>query len=686
MSQPFRDRIRAALSDENLQIVLDNFAARQKAHRDEAITNLSDPIETLQRQAHILRAHTIAHLDQYLSQFTAKLEQNGLHVHIAKDAAQALVIAQEIIRAAAKNGIIRSETPLIAKSKTMVSQEIGFNAAMQAAGMRVVETDLGEYIVQLRGEHPSHIVAPAMHLSRQQVSQDFNREFGLPLTDSIPVLTNAARKALREIFLNAEVGVSGVNFGVAETGTLCIITNEGNGRMVTTLPPLQIALMGMERIVPGMSDLAEMLALLPRSATGQALTVYTQLIHGPRRSDEVDGSIERHVILLDNGRLALRGTPLEEMLLCIRCGACINACPVFREIGGHAYVGKRGELTPYPGPMGSVISPGLFGMQAFGHLAQASTLCGVCKEVCPVEIDLPKMLLHVRAGQAAAPVGGRLTPTPAGVGLKPSLRLGLRGFAWFAARPARFRLAQKAAALIGKLIPSNNGWLKPPAFTGWGLGKDLPRPAARTFSQRFRDLSSASPVSQALPSQPAHPNLEKSVTPQKELSDPIRRFEKALATLEADFRRCTQAELPDLILTLLAERSISRMMAWEADALPDGLSQALEEGGIEIVTQPDAALRAGLTGASAAIAETGTLVLAAGVGKPLTASLLPNLHIAVIPESAVANTLTEALTRPEISQASSVTLVSGPSRTADIEQTLTLGVHGPEEVVVFCYS
>jgi L-lactate dehydrogenase complex protein LldF len=215
-------------------------------------------------------------------------------------------------------------------------------------------------------------------------------------------MTETARRILRRAFLDADIGISGVNFGVVDTGSLCILTNEGNGRLVTTLPPVHIALMGIERLVPSLDDLTLMLHLLPRSATGQKLTVYTSLMHGPRHPDEVDGPDERHLILVDNGRSALRESSLAEILYCIRCGACINVCPVFREIGGHAYLTRDGETTPYPGPIGSILSPGLFGQAEFGHLARASSLCGACREACPVDIDLPKLLLRVRAG---------LTPT-----------------------------------------------------------------------------------------------------------------------------------------------------------------------------------------------------------------------------------------------------------------------------------
>ena len=273
-----------------------------------------------------------------------------------------------------------SRKVLVAKSKSMVSEEIALNHALEKENIEVIETDLGEYIVQLRHERPSHIITPAAHLKKEQVAELFHEKLGIPYTTDIPTLTATARKVLREVFLTADIGLSGVNFGVAETGGVCIITNEGNGRMVATLPPVHIALMGMERIVPNLNDLALMLSLLPRSATGQKLTVYTQLLHKPLENQT------RHLVILDNGRTRLRNSPLRESLYCIRCGACLNACPVFRELGGHAYIGSDLSIAPYPGPIGSVISPGLLG-ENYVQLAQASSLCGACKDACPVNIE-----------------------------------------------------------------------------------------------------------------------------------------------------------------------------------------------------------------------------------------------------------------------------------------------------------
>ena len=368
-------------------------------------------------------------------------------------------------------GGLRGNEILVAKSKSMVTEEIHLNHALEAKGMRVVETDLGEYIVQLRKERPAHIITPAVHLRRDDVGRLFHEKLGIPYTEDIPTLTNTARKILRDVFLTADVGVSGGNFGIADEGAFCIVTNEGNGRMITTLPKVHIALMGMERLVRNLDDLAVMLSLLARSATGQKLSVYTQLIHAP-----LDGQ-QRHIILLDNGRTRIHNSPLKESLYCIRCGACLNACPVFRELGGHAYD------STYPGPIGSVISAGLFGSD-FIPLAQASSLCGACKEACPVDIDLPKLLTRVRAGQAPSP-----DKKEGETGLTSLSKLFLTMYSRVARSPWLFAVSQRFASLGTRLVSPFSDWLSLPAFTGWGYSKDMPRFAGKTFRDRWKELS-----------------------------------------------------------------------------------------------------------------------------------------------------------------------------------------------------
>jgi L-lactate dehydrogenase complex protein LldF len=689
MPNVFHEQIRTALDNPVLQSALDGNAERRLKALNQAFASLPEGREILRQRAHAVRADTIANLDRYLDQFIANVQANGIIVHHAQSARQAVEIVIQIAR--------RANSKIIAKSKSMVSEEIHLNPALEAAGFTPVETDLGEYIIQLRGEPPAHIITPAVHLTRAQVGQTFAEKLGIPFTEDIPILTTTARRVLRQTFLNAGVGLSGVNFGVAESGTLTLVTNEGNGRMCTTLPAIHIALMGIERLVPTLEDLALMLYLLPRSATGQKLSVYTSLIHSPRRPGEVDGPQERHLILVDNGRRAMRQSALSEALYCIRCGACLNACPVFREIGGHAYQAVDGHITPYPGPIGSVVSPGLFGVPEFGHLARASSLCGACKEACPVDIDLPKLLLRVRAAgadlQAQKPTPTPAAPEPAHdqgahrvrSHVPGGLRLGLQGFTWIARSPRRFALAQRLAGLFSRILSPRSEWLRPPAFTGWGYSRDIPRPAARPFRDRFASLAPVSPLparqaAQPLPTSPPTPEEARFSL---SLDQRVNRFVEELTALGGMATVCPADRLAERLLQDLGELGITALQAWDEAYLPPGLIEALRAGNVRVQSDPDPTLRAGLTGALAGIAETGTLVMPGDIGKPQTASLLPEIHFAILRQADLLDSLVEALRLPALKDFSTVVLISGPSRTADIEMTLTIGVHGPGQLRVY---
>jgi L-lactate dehydrogenase complex protein LldF len=685
MPDSFHLKIKEAIANPSLQAALDANAERRIAGRTVALNSLPEDPALLRQRAHDLRARTIANLDEYLEEFIASARANGMVVHQAADSREAVQIVLEIAR---QKGV-----KLVAKSKTMVGEEIELNEALEADGLQVVETDLGEYIVQIRKERPSHIITPAVHLRREEVGRTFHEVLGIPMTTDIPEMTAAARRVLRQTFLTADMGISGVNFAVAETGSLCMVTNEGNGRMVTTLPRLHVALLGIERLVPKLEDLVLVLALLPRYATGQKITVYTSLMNGPRRQGDADGPQERHVILVDNGRSAIRSSPLSDILMCIRCGSCLNACPVFRELGGHAYTGKRGEPVPYPGPVGSVVSPALFGQSEFGQLARASSLCGACKEACPVDIDLPKLLLRVRAG------GLELRPERAKGNIPASLQGALKGFSWLATRPILFRAAESLAGFASRLVPPFSGWLRLPALSGWGFSKDFPCPSVRPFRARWQGLSRETgegipPVSTiSRPEQGGAPDASQSVHSKGPLasafqsspgrSELIERFIDELNALGGSVERVSAGELPEAVARFLHERGASAILAWDWQYLPPGLQEALAQAGIRVLRGADPLARAGITGALGAVAETGTLILPGGPGRPQAASLLPELHVAVLKGEAVYATLDEALHLTEICRAPTTVLVSGPSRTADIEMTLTIGVHGPGQVHVF---
>ena len=683
MVDTFHSHIRDALADPVLQSALDTNAENRLRARVKAKTSLPEDWMIMRERAHDVRAKTIANLDHYLAKFIARTEENGIIVHRANDAAEAVQIVLEI---AQQNG-----AQLVAKSKTMVSEEIGLNHALISSGIEVVETDLGEYIVQLRGEPPAHIITPAVHLTREQVGETFHQKLGVPFTNDIKVMTSIARRELRQVFLNADIGISGVNFGVAETGTICMVTNEGNGRMVTTIPPVHVALMGIERLVPSMDDLSLMLALLPRSATGQKITVYVNLIHGPRRSEDADGPRERHLVLVDNGRTDLRKSPLSEALLCIRCGACLNACPVFREIGGHSYVNPLGKPSTYPGPIGSVVSPGLFGHSEYGQLARASSLCGACKEACPVDIDLPKLLLRVRAG------GMSLQSKRAESKIPITVRLGMRIFAWLATQPKRFAFSQRSAGILSIVFSRGSGWLRMPGLTGWGISKDLPKPAHHPFRDWWADRSSTKGVRENSDEVDRELTGEESPSTQEANDDTqllIEKFSDELTELNGHFIRIESLEGRDSqiqrlgmhILSLLREKDISSIMSWQKEQLPDGLIEYLLANGIQIVQEATPTVKAGLTGAFAAVAETGTLALRSGPQRLQAASLLPEVHLVVLDVRDIYRSMDQVLQLEEICQSAAVSLISGPSRTADIEMTLTLGVHGPKEVYVFCLN
>ena len=681
----FRERIRASLDNETLQVALDANVERRVNGRIAAFASLPEWPKKRQ-QAHDIRADVIEHLEEYLEQFTNKAKQNGITVHRAKDAAEAIRIVLGILESnvfakhprgarrwvASRTDDRSRRTPiLVAKSKSMVSEEINLNHALEEAGIRVVETDLGEYIVQLRNEKPAHIITPAVHLRRQDVGQLFHEKLGIPYTEDISTLTSTARDILREVFLTADVGISGVNFGVAETGTLCLVTNEGNGRMVTSLPPVHIALMGMERLVPTLNDLALMLSLLPRSATTQKLSVYTQLIHCPFPGQQ------RHLVILDNGRTRLRNSPLRESLYCIRCGACLNACPVFREIGGHGY------HSVYPGPIGSVISAGFFGSE-FVPLAQASSLCGACKEACPVDIDLPKLLTRVRAG--LTPVNDTKPPRSWNGGLSTMGRLFMQIYSRLARRPRLFTASQKFAALVTRLVAPFDRYVRLPAFTGWGFSKDLPRFAGKTFRERFAGLEGSSKQVEVETGTQVSPvaiqSQETSVivsTAPSEHCDNISRFTEELTKVNGNVIHTDTKDLTDHVIEFLRSREIDRIHL-EPNVLDES---SLRQAGITVSYAPDATIRAGVTKALCGLADTGSILVADGEENSLLASLLPRIHIAILRTSDILPSLAHALHLPVAYQSRSAVVITGPSRTADIEMSLTIGMHGPGELHFF---
>lgn len=459
-SLTFYERAEAALHDGQLKLALDRATSRFTSQRASALERLLNSDEVRDR-ARAARARALARLDRYLEQLAANVEAAGGVVHWAWDAADARRIILELCRS--------RDVQRIVKGKSMASEEIHLNHALESAGYTVVETDLGEYIIQLAGETPSHIIAPAIHWTKEQVAALFSRKLGAPPTDDIPQLARTARESLRQEYLRADMGITGVNFGVAETGTIVLIENEGNGRLTSSAPRIHVALMGIERTVATMDDLQPLLQVLARSATGQKLSVYTNFVTGPARADEPDGPDEFHLVLLDNGRSRILGSEYVETLYCIRCGACLNICPVYSEIGGHAY----GAV--YPGPIGAVLTPNLDGLNADTRwLPYASTLCGACQEVCPVRIPLPDYLVRLRRD-----VVTRLgAPLPE--------RAAMRLWRFGMSAPGLYKAGGTLSRVGLKLLARRRRIRRlPPPFDAWTRGRDFPAFAPTSFREQW---------------------------------------------------------------------------------------------------------------------------------------------------------------------------------------------------------
>jgi L-lactate dehydrogenase complex protein LldF len=455
----FKARAREKLADAKLQAALGKLQHNFVRGRAERILEL-DNFEAIRDAAAAIRDRSLAHLDLYLEQFETNATARGAVVHWAETAADVNRIVCDI---AARHGVRR-----IAKSKSMVTEECGLNAALEKAGYEVVETDLGEYILQLAQERPSHIVAPVVHKGRDEVSQLFAAKHGRAPKSGIAELTREAREMLRPQFLAADMGVSGANFIVATTGSTLIVTNEGNGRMVTTLPRVHVAITGIEKVVPTLEDVATLLRLLPRHGTGQSVTNYISVTTGIRGDGDTDGPEHFHIILVDAGRTGLLGTDLQPMLRCIRCGACMNHCPVYQSIGGHAY----GWV--YPGPMGSVLTPSFAGLENAPDLPNAATLCNQCGVVCPVKIPLPELLRKLRERQFER----RLKPW--------GERAGLALWGLLARRPALYAFCSKLAARLLALLGGGERLIhRLPLGSGWTVGRDMPAPEGRTFRELY---------------------------------------------------------------------------------------------------------------------------------------------------------------------------------------------------------
>ena len=463
-SRNFKSNAKEQLANEDLQAALNTSRGHFVEGRSAARDNLPE-FDDLRDQARDIKNHVLEYLDFYLETYEEAVRASGGRVHWARTAADAQQIVLDICKS------VSAKT--VNKGKSMIGEEIEINEALEAHGVQPVETDLGEYIIQLRGERPSHIIAPAVHLTKAQVEESFRKSHTEldpnRVLEEPPALLDEARTILRRKYFEAEVGITGANLLVAETGSSIIVTNEGNGDLSQLIPGVHIVLASLEKIVPTLEDASTVLRVLARSATGQEFSSYTTLSTGPRRDGDPDGPDQYHVILLDNGRTDMLGTEFEEMLRCIRCGACMNHCPVYQSVGGHAY----GWV--YPGPMGSVLSPGLIGVDEAGHLPNASTFCGRCEEVCPMRIPLPKMMRHWREREFES----HLSPG--------SSRFGLGLWAFLARRPRIYQMVTTAQMQLLAWIGRKRGRLSSaPLAKGWTRYRELPAPQGRTFQSRWK--------------------------------------------------------------------------------------------------------------------------------------------------------------------------------------------------------
>lgn len=461
----FKKNAAGALNDAQLQRALTHVPRGFVKKRADAAAALPE-FERLRDQGRDIKNHVLDHLDIYLEAFEEKVVEAGGYVHWATTAEEA------------RNLIVRlcldREAQTVTKGKSMISEEIGLNAGLEKVGIEPVETDLGEYIIQLRGETPSHLIAPAVHLNKDQIEADFRRvHTELPEERNLhepASLVHEAREILRQKYIDADVGITGANFLIAETGTSVIVTNEGNGDLTQILPKTHIVIASIEKVVPTLEDASTLVRLLARSATGQEISNYTTFSTGPKRRGDPDGPEEYHVVLLDNGRSSMLGTEFQDMLRCIRCGACLNHCPVYQAVGGHAY----GWV--YSGPMGSVLTPNLIGVDEAGHLPNASTFCGRCEEVCPMRIPLPRMMRNWREREFEK----HLTPF--------AMRRGLGIWAWFAQRPKLYQRVTSLAAKALKWRAGRKGRIENvPLAAGWVKYRDFPAPQGKTFQQMWKE-------------------------------------------------------------------------------------------------------------------------------------------------------------------------------------------------------
>jgi L-lactate dehydrogenase complex protein LldF len=727
----FPKAARIALADTQLRANLARATSTIRDKRARVVDELPD-WEELRQAGTAAKDRALLGLDRELERLEAAVVSAGGQVHWANDGSEACEIVAQVARSHGFRELV--------KVKSIASDEIRLNEALAAQGITAVETDLAELIIQLGDDVQSHILVPAIHKNRAEIRNLFRRELGRPdLSDEPAALAEAARLHLRAKFLGARMGLSGANFAVAETGTVCVVESEGNGRMCTTLPEVLVTLMGVEKVVPAWRDMDSFLQLLPRSSTGERMNPYTSFWTGV---SEHDGPREFHLVLLDNGRTAALADELgRQALRCIRCSACLNVCPVYSRTGGHAYE------SVYPGPIGAILTPQLQGMQAAGSLPYASSLCGACEEVCPVKIEIPRLLTHLRARERAS--AGWLDPERFAMGTL------FRAFSSKDGYERAQRLARSAGRpfVRGGLIPRAPGPL-----AAWTMSRDLPAPAKESFRDWWRrtrgpdsrpgpggeaklstltatmtvnvaSVPEADPRTPAAapggtPSRPPQPpfaggptaaarsgptpearsailariaHATRAAEPPAEAPRAYRTtdarpreeivalFAERVAEYRAGVLRLREGEIPGTVARIAAEHGARRLVIPQDLALewrPPAV-EAVEDAGLS--TAELDGLDGALSACAVAIAETGTFVLDGGTGQGRRAlTLVPDLHICVIRAGQVVGLVPEAVERlePAVREGRPLTFVSGPSATSDIELDRVEGVHGPRTLYV----
>ena len=685
----------AALADEQLRRNLKKATTTIRGKRAAVAGEMPD-WEALRATAGAVKRDVLEKLDKYLLQLEEAVVQAGGVVHRARNAAEANAIIGDLVQAAKSREVV--------KVKSITTDEVGLNEALAARGIQAIETDLAELIIQLAGERSSHFLVPAIHKNRTQIRDLFRVSLDRPnLTDDPQELAEVARLHLRKKFLDAEVAISGANFAIAETGTVGVVESEGNGRMCLTLPRVLITLMGIEKVLPSLQDLEVFLQLLPRSATGERMNPYTTLWTGVTPGD---GPQEFHLVLLDNGRRKVLADPVgRQALHCIRCSACLNICPVYERVGGHAY------NATYPGPIGSILTPQLLGPGFHDSLPFASTLCGACAEVCPVGIEIPRVLLHLRgrAVEKGPSLASRVLSGTKGVSLQE--RWMMRVLGWVLRSPWRYRMALRLGRRFQRRF-LREGWVeKLPGYgVGWTQGRDLrgmPQESFREWWKRERGVDVAPEGGEgafgvAREEAPLPAGLTKTAPREYRRTGSLSRTELLDHFVErvSDYRvtvtRTTPESLPTVIAATLEEQAFRRL-AVPAD-LPASWLEGMPEGSLELLRDGDgpeerilskghlASCHGVLSGCAHAIAETGTILLDSGSVQGRRAlSLLPDYHLCVVFGRQVVETVPEALEKASVGirdHGRPLTLVSGPSATSDIELIRVEGVHGPRTLEV----